>query len=99
MGQSKYIESILQDDTSRCYLCGREGGKLDRHEPLQGRNRQKSKQLGLWVALCHRPCHLEIAHGDPEVMLMLKQRAQIAAQTTYQWTKEDFIREIGRNYL
>lgn len=93
-----YSLSIMQDDTTRCYLCGNRAGKLDRHEPCQGRNRRISKAYGMWVALCHRPCHLEIAHGDKAVADMLKQRAQIAAMNTYGWTKEEFIKRFGRNY-
>lgn len=92
-----YSLSIMQDDTERCYLCGR-GGDLVRHEPLKGRNRKLSKAYGLWVAICPVPCHL-YAHNDIDTDTLLKQRAQIAAQATYQWTKEEFIERFGRNYL
>ena len=99
MDRNGYIASIMQDDTSVCYLCGRSAVKLDRHEPLQGPNRQKSKRYGLWVSLCHRPCHLDVAHGDPETMNWLKRQAQIDAMNYYGWTTEQFIELFGRNFI
>lgn len=95
--QSRYSPSIIQEDTDRCYRCGRTSGKLDRHEAYGASNRQKSKRLGLWVTLC-RPCH-EAAHAMFSVNLAIKQAGQTAAMSQYGWTTEQFIREIGRNYL
>ena len=92
-----YNPSILQDDTTRCFICGRTDGKLDRHEIFGASNRRKSKRLGLWVVLCRN--HHEDAHGNRAVMTALKKAGQIAAKKTYGWTNEDFIKEIGRNYL
>ena len=94
-----YSLSIMQDDLTRCYLCGRSGGDLVRHEPIHGKNRKNSKAWGLWVALCPVPCHMYLAHGDAETDKMLKQRAQIAAMNTYGWTTEKFIQIFGRNYI
>lgn len=99
MDKNGYNPSIIQQDTSCCYLCGRSAGKLDRHEPLQGFNRQKSKRYGLWVVLCHRPCHMQIAHGDPAVANRLKREAQQAAMTHYGWTTDEFIGLFGRNFI
>lgn len=43
-----YSPSIMQDDTSCCYACGKRAGKLDRHEPFGGvAYRDKSKALGI----------------------------------------------------
>lgn len=98
-GDNGYRPSILQDDTSRCYLCGCPAGKLDRHEVLPGRNRQKSKYYGLWVCLCHETCHMGLAHRDKAVADMLKERGQIAAMTRYGWTVQDFINKFGRSYI
>lgn len=94
-----YNPSIVQSDTERCFLCGNTNGKLDRHEIWGASNRQKSKRLGLWVVLCHEPCHLSLAHGRNSVMIALKQAGQSAAMQTYGWSTEEFIRQIGRNYL
>lgn len=92
-----YNESIMQTDHTRCFRCGATTGKLDRHEIYGASNRQKSKRLGLWVTLC-RDCHND-AHGYNSVMIALKQAGQVAAMQTYGWTTEEFIKEIGRNYL
>lgn len=94
-----YSPSIVQADTERCFLCGNSNGKLDRHEIFGASNRQKSKRLGLWVVLCHEPCHLSLAHGYNSTMIALKQAGQTAAMQTYGWSTEEFIRQIGRNYL
>ena len=94
-----YNPSILQDDLSRCYLCGGSSEKLDRHELYSGRNRAKSKYYGLWVCLCHQSCHLGLAHGDKSTADMLKERGQIAAMTRFRWTAQDFINKFGRSYI
>ena len=96
-----YGPSIMQDDISFCYLCGRQDRKLDRHEPFGGAYRDKSKALGLWIVLCHDDCHegRNGAHGDPAVNYRLRQEAQKAAMEKYGWSTEDFIREFGKNRL
>lgn len=99
LDRNGYGLSILQDDESRCYLCGNRAGKLDRHEIYGASNRKKSKELGFWVMLCHYPCHMTLAHGDRDTMDMLHRRGQIAAMNTYNLTTDEFINLIGRNYL
>ena len=99
LDRNGYGVSIMQDDLSRCYLCGRSTGKLDRHEVYGASNRKKSKELGLWVMLCHHPCHMQMAHGNKHMMDMLHWRGQIAAMNTYGWSIEEFRYVIGRNYL
>ena len=100
--RSSYKDSIVQADTSRCYICGRCGVKLDRHEPFGGGLRQKSKRLGMWVAICHEPCHMQIVHGgsgDGLVAKGLRRDAETAARAAYGWTKEQFISEFGKSYM
>lgn len=99
MDANGYNPSILQKDLSYCYLCGRSCEKLDRHEVFYGANRSKSKELGLWVMLCHGSCHLNGVHKFPKHYEYMKQKAQRVAMKHYGWSKEDFIRIIGRNYL
>lgn len=94
-----YRPSILQDDLTRCYLCGGSSEKLDRHEIYPGRNRAKSKYYGLWVCLCHESCHMRLAHKDPDVSAMLKERGQIAAMSRYRWSVQTFINIFGRSYI
>lgn len=94
-----YNPSIVQADIEHCFLCGNSSGKLDRHEVWGGSNRQKSKALGLWVVLCHEPCHLSLAHGDRKTMDYLHQTGQRAAMEKLGLSTEEFIKLIGRNYL
>ena len=99
LDRNGYAPSIIQLDTEHCYLCGRCDQKLDRHEPIGGPFRKKSQRLGLWVTLCHESCHLGNAHKHFQTAYKLKQDAQAAAMTAYNWTTEDFIRIFGKNSL
>ena len=99
LDRNGYAPSIIQADTSRCYLCGRINGKLDRHEPFGGALRAKSKRMGMWVSLCHEPCHLSIAHKDGEVARSLKMDAQSACTEHYDMASDQFIKEFYSNYL
>lgn len=98
LDRNGYRPSIVQQSTDHCIWCGRKDGKLDRHEIYHGSYRNKSKQLGLWVILCHEH-HMELHHKDPHKFDDLKQQAQYAAQKEYGWSTDDFIREFGKNYL
>lgn len=87
-----------------CLLCGRNGSvdPLDRHHIFGGAYRKKSEKYGLVVDLCHDSCHIfgrNSAHNNPEVMRYLHQYGQIKAMRENNWTKADFIREFGKNYL
>ncbi len=101
MGKNGYNQSIVQPISNypRCFLCGKTAGKLDRHEIFGGAFRSKSKRYGLWIHLCHTPCHLQDAHGNRATALLLKKAGQRAAMEKYGWSVERFIREFGKNYL
>ena len=99
LDRNGYAPSILQDDYSYCYRCGHSDQKLDRHEIYGAANRQKSKALGLWVMLCHDTCHLNGVHKDAKEALRFKKKAQRIAMKHYDWTTEEFIQIIGRNYI
>lgn len=99
MDNNGYNPSVLQDDLTYCYVCGRSCEKLDRHEVFGGSLRQKSKSLGLWIMLCHESCHLYGVHQFPAKYEYIKQKAQRIAMKHYGWTKEDFIREFGKSYI
>lgn len=76
--------------------------KLDRHEAFGGvSHRQKSKRLGLWVMLCHDPCHCGASgvHQNVNERLYLKRYAQRIAMNHFGWSEDDFIREFAKNYL
>lgn len=96
-----YAPSIMQHHEG-CALCGRRSGKLDRHEPWGGNaNRSKSKELGLWVSLCHLGCHEGPGgvHDDAELNRTLRKDAQRAAMLRYGWSREEFIRRFGKSEL
>lgn len=100
LDRNGYAPSIVYEG-GYCFCCMMDesafGANLVRHEAFGGPNRQKSKRLGLWVNLCPR-CHSEI-HGDARKANALRQIMQADAMHQYKWSKEDFIREIGKNYL
>ena len=86
-----------------CWLCGRNGSAdpLDCHHIFGGANRKKSDKLGLVVDLCHY-CHNEPPNGvhhNRQAMLELRQYGQKKAMQEQGWTKEEFIKQFGRNYL
>lgn len=83
-----------------CFLCGSQTW-LERHHIFGGANRKKSEKYGLVVDLCHT-CHNEPPNGvhhNKDAMLRLKMYGQKKAMLEHGWSKEDFIREFGKNYL
>lgn len=96
-----YAPSLLQEDMSRCFLCGRCDRKLDRHEIFPAANRSKSKEDGLWVLLCHSDCHegKNGAHGNRKVRDYLSRTAQRKAMETYGWTLAEWLTRYGKNWL
>ena len=97
--KSEYVPSILQFG-SCCFLCGRTDRKLDRHEVFGSAYRQKSKEDGLWVLLCHEDCHEgpRGPHQDPKVRRYLSAYAQGMAMEHYGWTTEEWIRRYGKDW-
>lgn len=90
----------------KCFFCGCTYG-LDYHHIFGGANRKKSTKFGLIVPLCHFGCHefgKDSIHDGYTALardrrLQLHQYGQMKAMSEQGWTKEDFIREFGRNYL
>lgn len=99
--RSEYAPSILQDDLEMCYLCGRRDRKLDRHECFPGPYRRKSKEDGLWVMLCHYPCHegTNGAQYNRKLRNLLASYAQEMAMLEYGWTMEEWIARYGKNWM
>lgn len=81
--------SILQEDDTKCFLCGKQV-KLDKHEALGGRNRQKSMKYGLVYYLC-RLCHSK-ADLDKNTREYLQNNAKKVFIKKY--SKEKFIEEF-----
>ncbi len=93
-----YAPSIVPEERQgKCYICGCQGD-LVRHEPFNASNRQKSKNLGIWVTLCpkdHEMCHqYPGTYGE-----CMKREMQALAMRKYGWTFEDWHRIFGKNYL
>lgn len=91
-------KSIMQDEKF-CYVTG-STYNLDCHHCIHGSNRKKADKLGLTVWLRH-DIHMALhARIVPFHTLddMLKQEAQRAYEDKI-GTREDFIRDFGRNYL
>lgn len=85
----------------KCFLCGRTTG-LDHHHIFGAAYRKKSEKYGLVVDLCHDTCHIfgpGAVHQNRDVMLEVKRYGQRKAMQENGWSKEDFIREFGKNYL
>ena len=86
--------SILQEDDTKCFLCGRQI-KLDKHEAFGGSNRQKSMEWGLVYYLC-RKCHSK-ADTDETIKKYLHDYAKRIFIKIY--TKSKFLKEFGKNFL
>lgn len=92
--------SIIQNDGSVCFICGRWGG-LQEHHCLFGINRQKADKYGLTVRLC-QDCHTGgkfAVHRCQDTARKLQRIAQKRAMEFYGWDTEKFIEIFGKNYL
>lgn len=97
------MKTIIQKD-KRCFLCGRNGASdpLDLHHIFGGPYRKKSDRYSLTVYLCHNACHIfgkNAVHNNRAQDLRLKQIGQKAWMEQNGKTKEEFIKEFGRNYV
>ena len=99
------MDSILQREHSRCWLCGRRGTSvdpLDCHHVFFGPFRDASERYGLKVYLHHAKCHIfgkDAVHMNAKVCRSMQEEAQSIAMEFYGWTVDDFIMIFGRNYL
>lgn len=96
-------KSIIQEDKSFCYLCGRNGNgdPLEEHHVFGGPNRRLSENDGLKVYLCGETCHRNgkyAAHRNSDTSFLLKMKAQEAWEHKF-GTREEFMKRYGRNYL
>ena len=98
------MESILQDDKTVCFLCGKNANlePLDCHHIFGAANRKKSEKYGLKVYLHHHQCHIfgkDSVHKNNEANQALKAQAQQMAMEYYGWTVDEFRNIFGKNYL
>lgn len=92
-------KSILQRE-KECLFCGAVYG-LESHHVFGGPLRKLSEHYGLKVWLCwkHHTGQPEGVHFCREAREELQEAAQKVAMKHYCWTKEDFIKIFGRNYI
>lgn len=98
------MNSIMQEDNTYCFLCGRNANfePLDCHHIWGGSYRKKSEKYGLKVFLHHSECHIfgrNSVHQNGEISRALKAQAQQKAMEYYGWTIDDFRNIFGKNYL
>ena len=98
------MQSIIQDDKTRCYICGRSenGDPLDKHHVFGGAMRSKSEKYGLTVYLHHTQCHIfgaNSVHKNAEINNALKAKVQAKAMKYYGWSVDDFRNKFYKNYL
>ena len=99
LDHNRYIPSIMQDDSSYCWRCGKHGS-TERHEPFGNALRDKSKALGMWLPLC-RECHRtapDSAHKSRATADAMRQATQQAAMLSYGWTMDEWMRRFYKNY-
>lgn len=81
-----------------CEICGR--GPAEKHHVFFGSaNRKKSEKFGLVAYLCidHHRDGPKAAHRCRETDLYLKEKYQRIFEESH--SREEFMREFGRNYL
>jgi hypothetical protein len=90
-------KSIIQNDGSRCFVCGRMTD-LECHHILGGPNRKWSEKYKLTVMLCHE--HHTGPNGaqyDRKLNNSLKRLAQIAFEARY--SHDEWMKVFRKNYL
>lgn len=91
------MKSIIQDDMTCCYVCGRYG--TETHHIFFGNpNRKLSDRYGLVIGLCaeHHRGNTGV-HQSRELDIAMKQVGQRAFKHHY--PNEDFMKIFGKNYL
>ena len=93
----KFLEknrfSILTDDLSKCYICGKPKDHL--HEIFFGKNRVNSMQYGCVAPLCYK-CH-NLIHKNNELNIMLKKECQQKFEEIY--PDKDFLNIFHKYYI
>ena len=94
----KKLWSIFTDDMDHCMFTG--SPDIERHHVYGASNRKRSEKYG-FIAPLRRDLHpngVQAGKDAKTLDLELKQRCQRYYEEHY-GSREDFIREFGRNYL
>lgn len=91
------MDSIIQN-YKECFMCHRTEG-LHSHHIFGAANRKWSEKYGLKIWLCPEHHNMSDAgvHFNKALDLQIKQIAQREFEDTY--TREEFIKIFGKNYL
>ena len=93
------MKSVLVEDTSKCYVCGRT--QVDGHHCIYGTGKRKiADKYSYIVPLCldHHTGQHGVHNGNKELDIHLKQLAQKHFEE-HHGSREDFIRVFGKSYL
>lgn len=93
-------KSVIQENRE-CYMCGSQVWLEEHHCFFGNPGRKLSERCGLKVYLCHY-CHNEPPNGvhhNAKNNRKLQEDAQKKAMEHYGWTKDDFRKIFGKNYL
>lgn len=95
---AKQLTSVFTDDMDRCIFTG--SCIVERHHIFGKFNKKRSEKYGFVVPLRpdYHPNGAQAGKDAKEIDLKLKTMAQEYYEEHY-GTREDFIREFGRNYL
>lgn len=101
------MQTIMETENGRCYLCGRITG-TETHHIFGGANRKISDADGLTVELCHL-CHYRCHNGknSPYVRYKLHREGQMRWMEFFgpdlleqgKDPKTEFMKRYRRNYL
>ena len=94
------MDSIIQKNTSRCFIC-HSRSNLEFHHVYGGANRSISEKYGLKVRLCHN-CHNEPPYGvhqNKERREALQAFVQKKAMEYYGWSIDDFRDRFHKSYV
>lgn len=92
------MKSVIQDK-KECYICTATKGLHDHHVFHGTANRKKSEKHGMKVWLCqhHHTGGKHAVHNSRITDLYLKKIAQRKFEETH--SREEFMKEFGKNYL
>lgn len=83
-----------------CYFCHNTKNLHLHHIFFGTANRKKSEKYGMtcYLCACHHNLGQKCVHNNKEMDMILKQTAQRYFEENI-GTREDFMREFGKNYL
>ena len=90
------MESIFKTKDDHCVLCGTKHG-LHTHHIYPGAFRNASEKYGLTIRLCWQ-CHT-MTHNKPELMKYWQEKYQRLAMEHYNWSIDEWIDHIGKNFI